>query len=57
MSNAEALQEAGLVPWARGVDDLRHLLVAALAGPWAPRIAAGRSTLVSVLSSVTGSQP
>ena len=57
MSNAEALQEAGLVPWARGVDDLRQLLVAALAGPWSPRITAGRSTLVSVLSSVTGSQP
>ena len=55
MSNAEALQEAGLVPWARGVDELRNLLVAALARPWLPRIAGGRSTLVSVLTSVAGS--
>ena len=55
MSNAEALQEAGLVPWARGVEDLRQLLLAALAGPWLPRISGGRSTLVSVLSSMTGS--
>lgn len=38
-TNAAALEEAGLIPWARDRDDLQDQLVRALAGTWSPPLA------------------
>ena len=58
LTNAAALEEAGLVPWARTVPALTILLARATAGAWSRRLpSAPAQTLVAALTGVPSLRP